>query len=669
MNLFNRVTSVSLGLGIITIVGCSDGTTYDFESSLAASDEQVAVIQAAKPPTALFDPAASVLPFPNNLLFAGSEDGTLNIPLGDTDPTDLTSLQVSLNALDGFSTTSAITTRLGGAVNADTVILGQTVRVFEVQTAENGAVIGVNAELDQSRVAVSLVGNTIAVVPVVPLAESTDYMVVVTNGITTADGAAIVPSTSFILAAGDIALSGPAAALEPVRQLTNAMIAAAASQGVDSATVVQAWSFKTQSITPVLQEVKFASGARNIVIEATESDTSDFNPDLRGFADVYAGSLDLPYYRAAPANANDLTGIASFWTDEAGNHLTRLNPTPFAKSVQTVPVLMSVPNASSGNTVPADGWPVAIFVHGINGNRSLMLNIADAMAQEGIAVIAIDQPMHGITDPTDELSASLSTLSVTERTFDIDLVDNQTGASGPDGVVDPSGRHFYSPAFLLATRDNLRQSVADLFVLSASIANITSVPVDVSRKSLIGHSLGGSAATPFLAFDDSIVAATLGMPAAGLVQTTLASESFGPPIIAGLAAAGVTEGSADFELFKVGAQTVVDSADAITFGAMAAQNTPIHMIEVIGDTTVPNTIPGAPLAGTEALARVMGLASASADTTESAIVRFTEGNHSSLLVTEEDASTAAMDEMQAQTAKFAASLGGLIEITNTAVVQ
>ncbi len=669
MSLFNRITSVSVGLGFIAISGCSDGTTYDFDSSLAASDEQVAAIQAAKPPTALFDPAVGVLPFPNNLLFAGSEDGTLNIPLGETDPTDLTSLQVSLNALDGFSTTSPITTQLSGVVNAETVILGQTVRVFEVQTADNGAVIGVNAELDQSRVAVSLVENTIAIVPVVPLAESTDYMVVVTNGITTADGAAIVPSTSFILAAGEVALSGPAAALEPVRQLTNAMIAAAASQGVDGTTVVQAWSFKTQSITPVMQAVKFASGASNIAIQATESDTKEFDPALRGFADVYEGSLELPYYRTAPANANDPAGIASFWTDDAGNHLTRLNPTPFASSVQTVPVLMSVPNASSGQTVPAGGWPISIFVHGINGDRTAMLQIADSMAQEGIAVIAIDQPMHGITDPTNRLSASMSSLSVTERTFNIDLVDNVTGAAGPDGVVDPSGRHFYSPAFLLATRDNLRQSVADLFVLSASIVNITSVPVDVSRKSLIGHSLGGSAATPFLAFDDSIVAATLGMPAAGLVQTTLSSARFGPPIIAGLEAAGVAEMTPEFELFKVGAQTVVDSADAINFGSMAAQNTPIHMIEVIGDTTVPNTIAGAPLAGTEALARVMGLASASADTSESAIVRFTEGNHSSLLLTGDGESTAAMDEMQAQTAKFASSSGGLITIANTAIVQ
>lgn len=667
MSLYQRIFSVSVVAGVSALYGCSDTSTYDFANSLATVQQQAAEAAASAPPVALFDPASGDIPFPNSLLFSGSQDGTLNIPLDEgVDPTDLTVPQVSLNMLDGFSTTSPITMQLGGDIQADSVVLGETVRIFEVQTTESGAVTQVLSELNAGQVAVSLVGNTVAVVPLFPLNESADYMVLATNGIMSTSGSALTPSSSFVLASGSIELTGPAAALEPVRQLTNAMFAAVAEE-VDTSTIVQAFSFKTQSITPVMQAVKSASSAQPITIAPTGLNTKNVNDALAGIADIYIGTLDIPYYRTAPANANDIAGINSYWQGQADSPLTRFNPTPVAKSVQTIPVLMTVPNANSGNAVPDGGWPVTIFVHGITRNRSDLLAVADSLAQAGIASIAIDLPMHGITDDTNSLSAAVSPFNDTERTFAIDLVNNESGASGPDGIVDDSGRHFYSPLYLLATRDNLRQSAADLMVLSASIANITAVQVNSSRKTIIGYSLGGAAATPFMAFADSINAASLAMPAAGLVGTTIASEAFGPAIIAGLSASGIEEGTAAFEQFKVAAQTVVDSGDAINFGAMAAQNMPIHITEVIGDTTVPNAVAGAPLVGTSALARVMGLAATSQDTTESAIVRFTEGDHGTLLSPE--SSLAATVEMQTQIATFAASSGGLIKVTNADVVQ
>ena len=669
MSLTTRNFSLSAVLSVAALYGCSDTSTYDFENSLATVQQQTAEAAAAAPPVALFDPANGDIPFPNSLLFSGTEDGTLNIPLDEgVDPADLSVPQVSLNMLDGFSTTAPITMALGGAVDASSVTLGETVRVFEVQTdQETGAVTQIIGELDQTQVAVALVGTTVAIAPITPLKESTDYMVLATNGIVTEAGAALRPSTSFVLTAGSIALTGPAVGLEPVRQLTNAMLGVAATADVDTATVVQVFSFKTQSITPVMQAVKSASAAQPSTIAPTGLNTKNVNDALAGIADIYIGTLDVPYYRTAPANANDPVGIQSFWQGQGESNLTRFNPTPVATSVQTIPVLMTVPNANSGMVEPAEGWPVTIFVHGITRNRSDLLAVADALAQAGIAAIAIDQPMHGITDDENNLSAAKTPFAETERTFGMDLVNNESGAAGPDGLVDDSGRHFYSPLYLLATRDNLRQSAADLMVLSSSIANITAVPVNNARKTIIGYSLGGAATTPFIAFSDSINAASLAMPAAGLVGTTIASEAFGPAIIAGLSASGVEQGTPAFEQFKVAAQTVVDSGDAINFGAMAAQNMPIHITEVIGDTTVPNAVAGAPLVGTSALARVMGVSATGSDTTESAIVRFTEGNHGTLLSPE--ASLAATVEMQTQIATFAASSGGLIKITNPAVVQ
>ena len=233
--------------------------------------------------------------------------------------------------------------------------------------------------------------------------------------------------------------------------------------------------------------------------------------------------------------------------------------------------------------------------------------------------------------------------------------------------MDSSGTHFFSPAQLLNTRDNLRQSVADLLVLSASLANVAVVPLDASRQALIGHSLGGTTATTFAAFSNNLSSVTLAMPAAGLVETIIASPAFSGPILAGLSAAGLTPGTPDFESFVIAAQTVIDAADPINFAARAAATNPIHIIEVIGDQVVPNTVEGASLAGTEELIDVMGLIGVSTTTNiGSAAVRYIEGDHASIL--SPAASLDAFNEMQIQTATFALTGGTQIAINNPNVV-
>ena len=77
--------------------------------------------------------------------------------------------------------------------------------------------------------------------------------------------------------------------------------------------------------------------------------------------------------------------------------MTVANPIPVERDRQTVPVLITVPNQFSGQVKPAGGWPVVIFQHGITGNRSQALALADTMASIGFAVISMDLPLHGIT--------------------------------------------------------------------------------------------------------------------------------------------------------------------------------------------------------------------------------------------------------------------------------
>src|SRR3546814_13480725 len=104
---------------------------------------------------------------------------------------------------------------------------------------------------------------------------------------------------------------------------------------------------------------------------------------------------------------------------------------PKEQSEQTIPVLVTIPNANSGKTMPADGWPVVIFQHGITGNRTQMIAIAPALAAAGFATVAIDLPLHGLP-PHDPSRVPC----VPARTFDPPVLNNATAAPRPAGFAD-----------------------------------------------------------------------------------------------------------------------------------------------------------------------------------------------------------------------------------------
>ncbi|MFC1778464.1 hypothetical protein ACFL3I_14205, partial [Pseudomonadota bacterium] len=272
-----------------------------------------------------------------------------------------------------------------------------------------------------------------------------------------------------------------------------------------------------------------------------------------------------------------------------------------------------------GHTKPAAGWPTVIFGHTIGGDRSQMLALADTAALAGLAVIAIDFPLHGIMP---EASPPLSMLYIgntpfapiaNERTFDLDFIDNSTGAPGFDEITDPSGTHFFNPSSLLTNRDNFRQGIVDLSTLAVTIPSIDingdALPdLDGSNIVYAGISLGGILGTAFTAIEPMVSNAFLSAPMGGVLRGLEASETFGPRIRAALAAQGAMPGTAEFEGFFTAAQTVFESADPINWGAEAARYNSIVLHEVIGDTVFPNWAgPTAPLSGTEPLIAAMDL--------------------------------------------------------------
>jgi hypothetical protein len=536
-------------------------------------------------------------------------------------------------------------------------------------------------------------------------------MAVLTKGLTNTDGRGAFPDVTYNLAkrpdpvcAGGHSVDptlddATACALEPLRQLVNAQEIAAAGAGIPRDQIVLSWTMTTQSITPVLgavaQRIAQAPAAATR-LAPTGMTLGDLGAGLPPVADILIGTIDLPYYLDAPSAQDPTAPLTGHWQaapgayvppfdavglDPTSTHLTYANPLPVATRTETVPVLLTVPNAASGRSKPAAGWPVVIFQHGITRNRTDLFAIAGTLAAQGFAVVGIDIPLHGITDPASPLKIENTPLAATgahERTFDLDLTNNASGAAGPDGVIDPSGSYFINLTSLLTSRDNIRQAVADLTELAHALPGmgLPGLNFDGANIRFVGQSLGSIVGTDFLALNPQVGVALLSVPGGGIARLLEASPTFGPRIRAGLeAAAGIVPGDPDYDAFFVAAQTVVDSGDPINF-AFATANTRLLAHEVVGsdtspsDQVIPNSVAGAPLSGTEPLLAALGL-TAITQTTQSAsgirgAVRFTEGDHGSLL--SPATSAAATAEMQGEMASLQVSAGTAVVVGNPSVI-
>jgi Dienelactone hydrolase and related enzymes len=636
---------------------------------------------------AFFNPSGQV-PFPNNVLFDGSTDGTLNI----ADPPD-----PALNSLDGFSTVARLTARFSQPVDESTLTGGTTVRIFEVDIvnpfltpnpATPFAVSGVVAELaptidyEVKLNSLDFIRRTVEILPMRPLKPKTGYLVVMTDGIKSITGTHASPSEAYRNARDD-----QATALG--RQVTSQEDTAAA-QGINKENIVLTWTFLTQSIDDVLVQVRNATTPQIGGIISTLLTTTVVGG--QGLADIYIGTLQIPYYlnNAPPAPNPPLERstlpLQGFWADGNGNIVTRYNPIPVFTQTRTIPLLLTVPNLLPQ---PASGWPVVIFQHGSFRNRLDLLAIADALASAGFVGVAIDLPLHGVTDTTQAPFFD----EPNERTFNLDLVNNITLQSPPDDMIDtppaisgnPSGFWFFNVASVLTSRDNVRQAVSDLFhltaMLKANTLNTSGIQLDTRNIRFVGHSLGTIVGTDFLALEGGVSAATLANPGGGILQLLANSPNLSPLLnILILRDLGFVVGTPKYEDFIWAAQAVIDAADSINYAQAAANpitGHPIHVIEVLGDQTIPNSVSGAPLSGGEPLARIMNLAPIDMTTFDPAgihgIVRFTAGIHGSFI--DPLSGPAVTREMQSEMASFmgsdvqGVSPGTLIQIADPSVVQ
>ncbi|EKA4523148.1 lipase [Vibrio cholerae] len=380
-------------------------------------------------------------------------------------------------------------------------------------------------------------------------------------------------------------------------------------------------------------------------------------------------------------------------------YITRYSPVPKVKSVQDVPFLLFTPAGAA----PTD---IVIYQHGVTSAKENAYAFAKNLVDKGLAVIAIDLPLHG------------------ERSLD----------SSRSANSDPLA--YINLTYLAVARDNLRQSILDVLGLRAALTLsqplFTGTPLSninvrngSTKVRMLGHSLGGIVGTSAVAESNKTLGSTLANAlysfSGAAIQNSggqisnllLGSEYFGPQIKHNVALSASTEykGFADaqcaslddsacynlftslatqeqlaqvtsgFQLFSYAAQTLLDTIDPYsvvsTKLSSGALTTALYFSEVDGDSVVPNKVsnPTGSLvylspqfAGTEPLATLLGLTTVNAgqtvpNTTKS-FVQFNSTAKHSTFVAPQDSGLADRFhhvEMQTETADFLAddSLGAV----------
>jgi pimeloyl-ACP methyl ester carboxylesterase len=663
--------------------------------------------------TALFHPAAGVLPYPTDLYFFGSTDGTLNIQPANA----LIPNQAAVNALDGFSTTAVIRERFGGALNpasltaASIIIVPVTTdNMTKATTGVLGPPLTLGTDFSVGVGPEALVGVTILEIkPLHPLTPSTclsngmflgpncktgnGYLVFLMNGITDISGNPAVPDTDYatIKAALPTCASITDRTLNGICLLTGAHLQIAQALHLNVGNIVLSFSFTTESTVDTLALISATATAQTITAHPTGLTTAQLGKGLPGHANIYVGALTIPYYSSKSAPLTDYWHAPPFPLDTTSTFVTRFNPVPVASAMLLIPMLVTVPNASSlvGAVPPPTGWPVLIFQHGITRNREDAFAVADSFADRGFVVVAIDLPLHGITSTSDPFYAAganplyaglgLPASGSIERTFDISTVP---------GVIDGSGLHFINLTSLLTSRDNLREGVADLVTLVHSLPHLSlgaAGSLNPNAIHYLGHSLGAITGGTLLGVTRTadIGTATLANPGGQVAQLLRDSPTFGPQISAGLAAQGLLAGTTLYEQWWRDAQTVVDAGDPINFMALATTSHPIHLVQVVGSSPPPATCnPAAPAAGcpdqvipnsaTQRLIAAGALTQvhppgAAGTSPLHVFVSFTAGVHGSIL--DPTSSSTATVEMQTEAIAFALTGGTQLPVSATAPVQ
>lgn len=537
------------------------------------------------------DKASQRMPLPNDLLLH-PDAGRVDLPPAPWDSDVEIEAKRRLAEYDGFSTMGQMMFEFTAPV--DPASLAGAVSLYRV--ADPPLLLPADVEVMDD-------GIHVLVTPKQrPLAESTDYVVVVRRGARDAAGAPIakMPVGHFLTARAPIFADGRSlvrgVADEDARRVEGVRARLApVLDAVGRDDVLAAWPFHTLSITPPLQaalrtadHLSLRTDPANVQRRSPAQALAEFPLGIGSMAnvgDVYEGTIQTaefldPYTRA--------------WREDGG------------WEAREVAFVMTVPK-----TPPPGPLKVMIFGHGIMTERRFVLAIGDALAARGFAAIAIDFPLHGtrtvcyhggpisvIHPTTGELASVNPCKSGTTCSEDGRCVD----ASGQGNALAmwpilnypvASGAAFIEIDHVANTKDHFKQAIVDLGALLRSLRlgrwdQAIGRPLDPTAIYYSGQSLGGIIGATFVSLAPEVTRAVLNVPGANTVDMFRDSPYFGPFVDAFFTRQGVEEGTFQAARFMNVARWFMDATDPAGVAGRLLDGRKVMLQMALFDVIIPN---------------------------------------------------------------------------------
>ncbi|WP_042145154.1 MULTISPECIES: VolA/Pla-1 family phospholipase [unclassified Pseudoalteromonas] len=328
-----------LGMAIsAALLGCGG------ESLEEVKKDAVVVIPAS---TVIFDPSAGALSIPNDLLFQGTTDGTLNIPVKD--PANIADPLTAISRLDGWSTNTAFTLAIdlpqGVTLDAASVQSPDSIHIYEAimggdlkdadcNPLPQGAGCKIVGELTFGVDYVTKVsGDNVAVIPLKPLKAATTYLLTLTNNLKDSTGSSVDGSSSYNLVKQDInTLPLITDAQLQLQGLINSFESVISTQGIAKENIIYSMAMTTQSVgqvtsvakqlllsglsatpivpMPVINVQDTTMSVADVLVDAGALDPNDAQSiALYSSANYLRGSVSLPYYLHTPSPENKLAPL------------------------------------------------------------------------------------------------------------------------------------------------------------------------------------------------------------------------------------------------------------------------------------------------------------------------------------------------------------------------
>jgi predicted esterase len=511
------------------------------------------------------------LPFPNDVRL---KDGRV-VLAGHPDPGTLVPggvvgryLQAIEREVSGFGLNSSLLLRFSGDVEYATLSLSgeaPSIRLVVIDPTssrygQTHAALGYRAQSNRSKyICERWLG--VNPLPGYPLDPGTTYALILTTAITDESGVAAVPDDDLaaLLAAappaGDDDLAAAWDAYAPLRAfLADETVPTTVRPAAGEVAVAAVFTTQRPAeVVPALRQVlrtETAEPTPASLVRCAEAVVSPCDDGLAGdehargcFGEDAAfheiqGTYETPLFQA---------GDLPYRTAGGGFVLTA-DGTPIPQGVQDVCFSATVPRDA---TMPDEGWPVVIFLHGTGGSyrNHVTSGVAGTLAAIDVGgetvravVLGIDQVMHGARRGGDDTHPNFL---------------------------------FFNFANPQAARYNVLQGVADVLQLvrlvesfAVTVEGVGEVRLDPSRIYLFGHSQGVITGAPAVAYEPAIRAAVYSGGGGLLIESLLTKTS--PFDVAGAVQYAMADGDVGFvhpvlNLF----QLYLEPSDTINY--MAAQ--------------------------------------------------------------------------------------------------